>query len=303
MMASMKPLQRIMVATDFSAAAQAAVTRAGQLAHQHNAEVLMLHVAPDWNLFSRWTTPRQEQYDALIHHARRQMRHEFIRILNTFGVQGTSDVQLGKASEVIGRTIGQYRPDLVITGARGEHEPTAAPGALGGTALKVYLRGGTPLLLVKHASSSAYRTSLAALHETSEISRRLIDWSTVMIADGDCHLFHAHESAYLQRLRLCNTPDAVLEACEETTGATARAAFDALLKSLPAHDRLHLHLHQGKPLDKLVAVIDQHDPQLLVVGKCDGGPNGEDQGGTVGLRMAYHTPVDTLVVPPGAARL
>src|ERR1700727_2851354 len=77
-----KLLNRILVATDFSVAGQRAVTRAAQLHHQHEANLQLLHAAPDWNLFSRCTTAQKQLYDEVTLHAQSAMRDEVNRVLN-----------------------------------------------------------------------------------------------------------------------------------------------------------------------------------------------------------------------------
>ena len=52
-----------------------------------------------------------------------------------YGIHARGEVQLGKASEVIEHAATSYQPDLIVLGARGEHEPRIAPAALGGTGL------------------------------------------------------------------------------------------------------------------------------------------------------------------------
>ena len=127
----MKILNRILVATDFSPAGQRAVTRAGLLARQYQADLQVLHATPDWSLFSRWTSARQEHHEAINRHAHRALRDEVNRILSTYGVHARGEIQLGKASEAISQAVTSYQPDLVVLGARGEHEPRIAPAAPG----------------------------------------------------------------------------------------------------------------------------------------------------------------------------
>src|SRR3569833_2144778 len=45
-------VSRILAATDFSAAGEAALSRAGQIAAEQGAELRIIHATPDWNLFS-----------------------------------------------------------------------------------------------------------------------------------------------------------------------------------------------------------------------------------------------------------
>jgi universal stress protein E len=292
----MKLLNRILVATDFSAAGQRAVTRAGLLARQHEAELHLLHVTPDWNLFSRWPAARREHYEAINQHAQRALRDEVNRILSMYGVHARGEVQLGKASEVISRAITSYQPDLVVLGARGEHEPRIAPAALGGTAIKALLRADRPLLLVREEHARPYRTSISAVHEPSEAAR-LILWGSALVSGGDCHIVHAFDAPYCERLRLCGTDSAAIDACVQTTEAVARQGLDKLLLAAAQDARVHLHLVRGNPLGVLVTEIARHAPQLVVIGRHDNDAERAAGGGTLGLRMTYHTPVDVLVVP------
>jgi nucleotide-binding universal stress UspA family protein len=294
----MKVVNRILVATDFSAASRRAVSRAGQLAGQYGADLHLVHAAPDWNLFSRWTSARPQHYDEITLHAQSAIRDEVNRILSTFGVHARGEVQLGKASEVIARAINAYQPTIVVAGARGEHEPRIAPAALGGTSLKLFLRMECPLLFVRGEDSRPYRTSLAAI-QPSELSRRVILWSTALVTGGDCHIVHAYDAPYSERMRLCGTSDAYVEACIRTAEAAARAGLDKVISATAPDTHVHLHIEHGNPLGILVTEIARCGPQLVVVGRRDSecGRAPRESSGSTGLRMAYHTPVDVLVIP------
>ena len=45
--------------------------------------------------------------------------------------------------------------------------------------------------------------------------------------------------------------------------------------------------------------IARHGPQLVVIGRQESGPghSPSESLGTMALRMAYHTPVDVLIIP------
>ena len=295
----MKLLNRILVGTDFSPAGHLAVSRAGQLASRHGSDLHLVHATPDWNLFSRWTSARRQHYDAISLHAQSAMRGEVNRILSVFGVHAHGDVELGKASEVITRAIASYEPTLVVVGARGEHEPRIAPAALGGTSLKLLLRMACPLLLVRQGDSQPCRTSLAAVHADSELSRRVVLWGSALIPGGDCHIVHAYDAPYSERLRLCGTGDDAVEACALAAEAVARQSLDNLLAAAAPDSHVHLHLVHGNPLGVLVTEIARHGPQLVAIGRQESerGQSPRESLGTMALRLAYHTPVDVLVVP------
>jgi len=295
----MKLLSRILAATDFSAAAQLAVTRAGQLASQHGADLHLIHATPDWNLFSRWTSARQEHYDQVSLHAHAAMRDEVNRILSTFGVHARGEVQLGKASQVILRALASYQPSVLIMGARGEHSPRVSPAALGGTSLKLFLHCESPLLLVRDENASPYSTSIAAVHEASDVAKSVVLWGSSLVPGGDCHVVHAYEAPYVERMRLCGVDDAAVQASILAAEAAARASLDKVITSGAPEARVHFHLAHGHPLAVLVTEVARHGPQLVVVGRHEsarGRPQRELLG-SMALRMAYHTPVDVLVIP------
>jgi nucleotide-binding universal stress UspA family protein len=295
----MQLLNRILVATDYSVAGRRAVNRAGQLAKQLGTALHLLHATPDWNLFARWTSGQPQHYDEITLHAQSAMRDEVNHVLREFGVHAQGEIQLGKASEVITRAIDSYQPSMVVAGARGEHEPHSAPAALGGTSLKLFWRMKGPLLFVRGDESPPYRTSLAAVQPASELSRELVLWGTALVPGGDCHVVHSYDAPYSERMRLCGTSTAAIEACILATETEARRGLDRMPAAASPNSNVHLHLVHGNPLGNLVTAIAHYCPQLVVVGRHESErrqPPHESYGST-GLRMAYHTPVDVLVIP------
>src|SRR3569833_3689123 len=142
-------LERILLATDFSPASRMAANRAAQLASHHHAELSLIHAAPDWELFSRRTCASEPQHAASVTHAHRALGAEVKRLASEFNVQVRSAVELGRASRVIAQRAAEYRPSLIVAGARGEHQPMISPESFGGTTLKVLLHTVYPLLLVR----------------------------------------------------------------------------------------------------------------------------------------------------------
>jgi nucleotide-binding universal stress UspA family protein len=294
----MSLVHRILVATDFSPAARLAVTRAGQLASQYNAELQLVHATPDWSLFSRWTTARQEHYEALTLHAKNAMREEIAWVLSRFAVQARGDIQLGKASRVIARAAAGYQPDLIIAGARGEHQPRISPEAFGGTTLKLLLHTEYPLLLVRGWDFRPYRISIAAVHDACEVSRRVVRWGSSLVGTGDCHVIHAYEAPYFERTRACRIDEAAMNECAIATEAAARQLVNEVTVAADPAAHIHSHLVRGNPLGVLITEIARYQPTLVVLGRREAQPaDSNEPFGTNGLRMAYHCPVDTLVVP------
>jgi nucleotide-binding universal stress UspA family protein len=291
-------LNRILVATDLSAASRAAADRAAQLASQNHAELYLIHATPDWTLFSRWTCASEQHHVAITAHAENAMRAEVERLARQFDVHARSEIQVGRASRVITRTAAEYQPSIIVAGARGEHQPRVSPEAFGGTTLKLLLHTDYPLLLVRGWDPKPYRVSIAAVHEACDISRRVVLWASSLVGDGDCHVMHAYEVPYIERTRAADVSDASINECVLTTETAARRMVSDVIKAAAPETHIHSHVVRGNPLGCLATEIARCQPTLVVLGRQEAkGSESFDPFGTEGLRMAYHCPVDTLIVP------
>jgi len=290
-------LDRILVATDFSPAGRIAVTRAGQLASRHDARLHVVHAMPDWTLFSRWTTARREDHEAIIRRAEGAMSAELAWIAKEFSVNATHETRLGKASIVITDAAADYRPSMIVAGARGEHQPRISPESFGGTTLKLLLHTLYPLLLVRGWDLKPYSISLAAVHDNCELSRRVVLWASSLVGNGDCHVMHAYEAPYFERIRAC-VDDASTLGCELASEAVAHRIVQEISAAAARTAHVHPHAVKGKPLAALVTEIARYQPTLVALGRQESGSGvPREPFGTEGFRMAYHCPVDTLVVP------
>ena len=297
-MDAMAFLSRLLVATDFSPASRLAADRAAQLASQHGAELHLVHAAPDWSLFSRWTHTRQQDHEAITAHAQSAIRAEIARLERQFGVHARGEVQLGRASRVIVRKASEYHPSVIVAGARGEHQPRISPESFGGTTLKLLLHTDCPLLLVRGWDAKPYRVSIAAVHDTCDVSRRVVQWASALVGAGDCHVMHAYEVPYIERTRASGVSNASIDEAVLATESAARRILGDAITAATSEAHLHQHVVRGNPLGCLVTEIARNQPSLVVLGRqeTDSGESFEPFG-TEGLRMAYHCPVDTLVVP------
>jgi len=171
---------RILVATDFSVSAAAAVARAGQLAKEHQAELRLIHASPDWKLFSRFLTAQQGHYRTVTQFAESAMQREVEWLEYKFAIRVSGGVQLGGATRTIARVAQEFQPQVLVIGARGEHGPSVATSALGGTALKVLAQTTQPLLLVRDNGTHPYAEAMAAIGDAGEIARRVVEWGTLL---------------------------------------------------------------------------------------------------------------------------
>jgi len=293
------PLKRIVVATDYSPAAHRAVWRAGHLAQRYEAHLHLVHAQPDWNMFSQMSAGTPEQFKAVTAHAENALRLELTWLDATFGVHARGENRMGRASEVLHSVVREIEPHLIVAGAHGEHEvPQMAP-LLGGTALKLIAFAPVPTLIVR-GPGEPYRTALAAVERPSESARRLIRWAHTLIESGDCHIVHAFDVPYAERLRAHGLAEATLLACQAEVRESSRAMVDELVAVTGETDlRLHAHLVCGETVTALLAEMDIRKPNVVILGKHQHPPREVHLAalGSVALRVAYHAPSDVLIVP------
>jgi nucleotide-binding universal stress UspA family protein len=291
-------INRVLVATDFSPASRLAANRGAQLASQHQAELHLIHAAPDVTLLSRWGSTLRNHQDTITTHAQNAMRAEVLRLANEYGVHAHSEVQLGRASRVIARTASEFHPSLILAGARGEHQPRISPESFGGTTLKLLLHTEYPLLLVRGWDPKPYHISIAAVHDDCDMSKRIVLWASSLVGSGDCHLMHAYELPYIERTRACGMSEAAIHECVLAIESTAYSLVGNVITAGALDAHMHSHVVRGNPLGCLVTEIARYQPTLVVLGRQEANSaDSREPFGTEGLRMAYHCPVDTLIVP------
>lgn len=284
-------LKRILVATDLSTAAHRAVMRAGQLAGQWGADLYLVRVRPNWNLLARVRDTSS---------ADGRLRAVLADLEANFGVRARCDFRLGRTSNVIAALVAEHDPHLVVIGVRGKHDSGEIGPCLGSTALELLTRLEQPLLLVRGATTAAYTTSLVALDTASALSQRTVFWGTGLVQGGDCHVLYAYDMPYVEYLRPSRVTNAVIEGQRHMRRAYEEA-ITGVQEALCATEgavRVHRHAVRGEPVAMMLAEITVHTPQLVVIGKRD--PQTphvqQDMMGGVGFRIAYHAPVDVLII-------
>ena len=292
-------LKRILVATDFSQAGRRAVWRAGQLARMHDASLHLVHARPDWNLFCRSSAAANEHYRGISEHAEEALKAELEYLQATFNLHVRGETRMGRASEVLTSAIAENDPNLVVVGARGEHDTPPAAPFLGGTALKLIAQTDRPVLMVRKEGKGAYTVTLAAVDDSQETARRLVAWATSLLGHGDCHIEHAFDAPYVERMRALGITEAIIDACTLEARKAAQRSVDAVLSGGAGEgQRLHAHLVCGETIASVLAEIARCRPELVVVGKHQNTPleSATRFVGTNALRIAYHAASDVLIV-------
>jgi nucleotide-binding universal stress UspA family protein len=109
-------LQKILFATDFSAASEAAVIVAKQIAQRYGAKICGVHV----NGFSDYTAVAPDAWPAMKEAEEREAREDSERLNQELqGVEHEVVVGQGRVWEVLSRLIEEKEIDLVIVGTKG----------------------------------------------------------------------------------------------------------------------------------------------------------------------------------------
>lgn len=288
-------LKRILVATDLSTAAHRAVMRAGQLARQWGADLYLVRVRRNWNLFAGGRDTCSEGHEPIAQSADSRLPAVLAGLEANFGVHAQCDFRLGRTSNIIAAMVAEHDPHLVVIGVRGEHDTGEIGPCLGGTALELLTRLEQPLLLVRGATAAAYTTSVVALDISSALSQRTVLWGTGLVQGGDCHVLHAYDMHYVERSKR-----AVIDGQRQMRQAYEEA-ITRVQEALCATEgavRIHRHAVRGEPVATILAEITLHAPQLVVIGKRDPQAPRVQQRmmDGVGFRIAYHAPVDVLII-------
>ena len=145
-------IMHILVPTDFSPAAEAALAWAMDLAQQYAASVSLLHVVTDPGAVGVWTPEVYVPADArtqerLLREARERLHRALpIDERNRFAVR--FDARIGDVAENILETAREQNADLIVMGTHGRHG--LAHLLLGSIAERV-LRHATCPVLTTHA--------------------------------------------------------------------------------------------------------------------------------------------------------
>ncbi|KUI23076.1 hypothetical protein AU195_17545 [Mycobacterium sp. IS-1496] len=150
-------LRHVLVATDLSEPAAAAVIRAAHLATEHGARLTALHVEPT-GMRTDFSEPARGAVAALV--------DGLLDPSASADAAPTITVRRGRAAVEITAEAADTAADLVVIGASGEHGLVEA--LLGSTAENVVRMSPVPVLVVKRPGTDSYRSVVLALDATTE---------------------------------------------------------------------------------------------------------------------------------------
>ncbi|MHB1429590.1 MAG: universal stress protein [Rhodocyclaceae bacterium] len=266
----MKPLKRILVATDLSAPARHAVARAFRVAAAAGSELHILH-AMEMGLLDSVLREMQGADLAAVatvlqDDARERLKQFACDPAQHRGVAAQVRVVSGNPLSTIAAEADALDADLLVLGARGESFLRHA--LLGATAARLLRKSARrPVLVVKQPPHESYRSVLVAV-DFSPVSLAAISWAQQVAPGAAIVLLHAFELPYEGKLTFAGVKEDVIRQYVATSSQVRLARIHELAAQagLAPQNYMARVIH-GDPAQQIVALEQEYDVDLVVVGK------------------------------------
>ncbi|HKV50382.1 MAG TPA: universal stress protein [Gemmatimonadaceae bacterium] len=295
-------LQRVVVGVDFSAPSEAAVRwTARELAP--NAELVLVHAVdvPEPPSFLRGRFPPRE---TLTGTARTGADRSLRELSATLGVQRIwLEVREGRADEVIAAVAGEYRADLVVTGAHGERGGVFKQ--LGSTAERVARAAPAPVLLAREPLPASRATVLVAMDDDG-LTPALQQWTTFLAAQFDAAVTGLHVVSETMLGRLVSLAAVVVGTPEPPAlGVGVVEDANVWMRELVAKGldstRTRGEVAYGDPAREILAAAERISANLIVLGRHRASGVRRQLLGSVADRVVRGTSCSVLVVTEAAS--
>lgn len=261
--AAKRPL--ILLATDFSHAADSALQWAAAIAEEHGGSLLLLHALPLYGAPADYlpSPPEVEEH----------LRGAAVERLGALAGEITPDLpvetrlEIGLPSQTIVETAEAVEADLVVMGSRGLSN--LAHVLLGSTAERVVQRSPSPVLVV-HPEDGRHRPVRTILAPTdfSPASRRAIDvaqrWLSAVEDPARLVLFHAYHLPveYTAYGAVPTSLHFAQDAAERAEAGLASLAEKLRREGLTVETLTR----EGYPPETIVAVAKELDVDVVALG-------------------------------------
>jgi nucleotide-binding universal stress UspA family protein len=297
-------LQRVVAGVDFSAPSDAAVSWAArELAPE--AELVLVHAVdvPEPPSFLRGRFPPR---DTLAGTARTGADRSMRELSASLGVQRIwLEVREGRGDEVIAQVAGEYRADLVVTGAHGERAGLLKQ--LGSTAERVARAAPAPVLLAREPLPAKGAVVLVAMDDDG-LTPGLQQWTTFLAARFDAAVTGLHVVSETM-LGTLVTLAAMVVGTPEPPALGVGAVEDAnvWMRELVAkgldRTRTRGEVAYGDPAREILAAAERLSASLIVLGRRRAGGVRRQLLGSVADRVLRGSSCSVLIVtePEGDA--
>lgn len=261
----MSRVTRIQAATDLSEPAAQAVERAAWLAAEQGMQLDLLHVVKASALESLRSLLRQTPGipERLVDDVRKSLQEQATEIAARVGITTTSRVVVGHVlDEIVGNCA---TGDLLVIGAHGLN--WVRDVILGTTAERLLGKCHGPVLVVKRAPTSAYRTVLVAV-DLSACSQSALRAAIQLAPNAHITVVHAFEVPFEGQLQWAGVAETQIENLREEAKQKAIMAVRDLMDRVGnATQRIDYVVEHGHPLRLIRDREGAQNADLIVVCK------------------------------------
>lgn len=298
----MKPIQTLLVATDFSTPAKRAEERAAQLAAEHDARLILLHNLSGLALqrLRERLLPGQDDSEARLHaHYRDALQRLAEDLAGRWDIAVTPQITTGQAHREISRAARENGADLVVVGAVGEHP--VREFFLGSTAERVVRESPVPVLVVRRDGHEPYARVFAAL-DLSPCSPAVAELARRIAPTAHLTLANAFEAPFEHKLQFAGISEDDILSYSQAEQAQALSGLHALAAGLendtsPA-DLPDIRVEHGMPENVIPVLLRDAAADLVVTGKHGASEIVDLLLGSMTKHLLREAECDVLVVPP-----
>lgn len=251
-------MPRILAATDFSLRSQRSVRRAGLVARQCSADLVLVHVVDDDQPAELIELERRE--------AEKFLTEQIASLSELQNLHCRAEIATGEAFDAVLRTAEDHAAELIVMGT---HRKQLLRDIFIGTTIERVVRTGPyPVLMVNREVVSPYRRILAAVDMSDPSVHALEVASTLGLTDSrEVVVVHAFVAPAKGKLFIADAPRVRLE--EHVAGERRKTKLQ-LAAFLAAHGirsaTWSLRLAEGDAFDVITRAVEAEAPDLLVIG-------------------------------------
>lgn len=264
----MKTMNKLLVATDFSAPARHAVMRSAALAQHLKAALHITHIIePSFteHLKALLKLDQEQTQQHAETNAKLQLNALMVAVNEQSEIQPTVSLQSGSLLPTLAEQVAQYAADLVLVSSKGED--FIRHWTLGSTAERLIRLLKCPMLVVKQSTQVGYRRVMIAV-DFSDWSLSSIQLAQQIAPDAHYVLAHVFDVPEEGKLRMAGVSEFDIinyrnELMQERQVDLKRLAQQAGLSDTQWSPLVM----KGNASSRLLEAEEEQDIDLIVLGK------------------------------------
>lgn len=288
----MSNFKSILAMADFSPSSDNAVSRAGGLASEHDAKLVLLTVVDTsaGKGLNQWLPPRNDT-DIKVARATDKLERLAAKVSTAHGVSIERIVAAGDTLEQV-RHCAQLS-DLVVFGVKRSNP--LRDFVFGTPAERLMRMVRRPVLVVKKPAQASYQRVLVPI-DFSVYSEAVLRSAIKSVPQATLHLCHATSATREDRLRAAAVSELIIESSRQRAAARALERLNSLIRSVD-HRRATSSVGRGDASRLALEVQRAVGADLIVVGKDGQSAIGDFLLGSVAQRLVSDAQCDVLVIP------